>query len=260
MMPRVADFDPEKPSIARVYDYFLGGRDNFAADRELAQRLVVIFPQIPIIAQENKVFLDRALTWVAGEGIDQFIDLGCGIPTVPGTHTSARAVVPGARVAYVDNDPVVISHLKASLGDDPGTTIVDGDVREAEAIVAAIAGGLDLSRPACLIMAALLHFFEAEAGRELVARYVAALAPGSLVVIAVGLPNGGDSDRFFSTYSTASARLYKHSAADVAAFFGNLELVPPGVADARVWQPGSPTVTPPPRRDFELAVGVARVR
>ena len=258
-MPHVADFDPDKPSIARVYDYFLGGTDNFAADRELARQLVAIFPPIPLAARENKEFLDRVITWAAEEGIDQFIDLGCGIPTIPGTHTSARAVLPGARVAYVDNDPIVISHLDATLATDPGATIVDGDVREVDAIVAAVSGGLDLSRPACLIMAALLHFFEASAGRDLVARYVAALAPGSLVVLAVGLGNGGESDRFFSMYSTGPARLYKHSAADFASFFENLDLVPPGVADARTWRPEWPAVTTPPRRDFEVAVGVARV-
>jgi len=258
-MPLVADFDPEKPSIARVYDYFLGGTDNFAADQELARQLVAIFPPIPLAARENKEFLDRVITWAAKEGIDQFIDLGCGIPTIPSTHASARAVLPGARVAYVDNDPIVIGHLDASLASDPGATIVDGDVREVDTIVTAVSGGLDLSRPACLIMAALLHFFEASAGRDLVARYVAALAPGSLVVLAVGLGNGGESDRFFSMYSTGPARLYKHSAADFASYFGNLELLPPGLADARVWRPGQATVAAPPRRDFEVAVGVARV-
>jgi hypothetical protein len=253
------DFDPKKPSIARVYDYFLGGRDNFAADRELADRLIAVFPPLPVKVRENKEFLDRAVTWAAEQGIGQFIDLGCGLPTRPSTHHSACAVVPGARVAYVDNDPVVISHLKASPAKASGVTVVDSDVREAEAVLQAVAQGIDLARPSCLIMAALLHFFEVSAGRELVARYVAALAPGSVVILSMGLADGPAADRFVSTYSKGPAPLYKHSAADFTSFFEDLELVPPGVADAKSWTPDGSAVLSPPGAG-EIIVGVARVR
>jgi O-methyltransferase involved in polyketide biosynthesis len=256
----VADFDPSTPSIARVYDYFLGGRDNFAADRELAQRLIEIFPPVPVTVRENKQFLNRAVSWAAGEGISQFIDVGCGMPTTPSTHGSARVSHPGARVAYVDTDPIVLSHLRGlPAREQAGLTIVDADARDVDKVLAAIAPGLDLTAPSCLIMAALLHFFPVEAGRELVARYAAALAPGSYVILTMGLADGAAADRFFDLYSKGPAPLYKHSAEDFASFFGGLPLLPPGVADARAWRPGWPMASVPPKRDGEMIVGVARV-
>jgi len=259
-IPDVADFDPTTPSIARVYDYFLGGRDNFAADRELAQRLIHLFPPIPVTVRENKQFLNRAVTWMAGEGIGQFIDVGCGLPTTPSTHGSARVHNPDARVAYVDTDPIVLSHLRGLPSrEQVGLTIVDGDVRDADAVLAAISAGLDLSAPTCLIMAALLHFFPVETGRELVARYAAALAPGSYVMLTMGLADGQAADRFFDLYSKGPAPLYKHSEKDFASFFGDLPLLPPGVADARSWRPGWPVVSVPPKRQAEMIVGVAQV-
>jgi O-methyltransferase involved in polyketide biosynthesis len=256
----MADFDPSTPSIARVYDYFLGGRDNFAADRELAQRLIEIFPPIPVTVRENKQFLNRTIAWMAREGIGQFIDMGCGLPTVPSTHGTARAVNPDARVAYVDTDPIVLSHLRGlPAREQAGLTIVDGDVREVDKVLGGVSAGLDLTAPACLIMAALLHFFPVETGRELVADYAAALAPGSRVTLTMGLADGPAADRFFDLYSKGPAPLYKHSAGDFASFFGGLPLLPPGVADARSWRPGWPTVSAPPKREGEMIVGVARV-
>ena len=242
-----------------MYDYVLGGKDNFAADRELAQQLISLFPPIVVTAKENKEFLDRAVTWAAGTGIVQFIDVGCGMPTKPSTESSARAVAPGARIAYLDHDPIVISHLASSLGQDPAVTIVDGDVREVDATIASVSSGIDLSAPCCLIIAAMVHFFEASAARQLVARYAAAVAPGSLVILTMLLATGAEADQFYGRYSQGPARLYQHSAADFASFFGDLELLPPGVADARTWRPEWPLVPVPPKRDCEMLVGVARV-
>jgi O-methyltransferase involved in polyketide biosynthesis len=256
----VADFDPKKPSIARVYDYVLGGKDNFAADRELADQLISLFPPIVTTAKENKEFLDRAVTWAAGQGITQFVDVGCGMPTSPSTVSSARAIEPGARVAYIDNDLVVINHLTATFRSDPTVTVIDGDVRQADSILPAVRAALDLSRPGCLIIAAMLHFFDLSAGRAFVARYASELAPGSLVVLSMLLPNGGTADEFFERYSEGPARLYQHSAEDFTSFFGDLELVPPGIADARTWRPEWPMVPVPPKRDASMIAGVARVR
>jgi O-methyltransferase involved in polyketide biosynthesis len=259
-MPYVADFDPTTPSIARVYDYFLGGRDNFAADRELGQRLIDIFPPIPVTVRENKQFLDRAVSWMAGEGIGQFIDIGCGLPTKPSTHDSARLHDPDARVAYIDIDPIVLSHLRGlPAREQTGLTIVDGDVRDPDKVLAAVSEGLDLSAPACVIMAALLHFFPVETGRQLAARYAEALAPGSYMILTMGLADGPAADRFFDMYSKGPHPLYKHSAEDFASFFGDLPMLPPGVADARSWRPGWPVVSVPPKREGEMIVGVARV-
>ena len=256
----MADFDPTTPSIARVYDYFLGGRDNFAADRELAQRLIDVFPPIPATVRENKQFLHRAVTWVAGEGIGQFIDIGCGLPTTPSTHGSARVVSPGARVAYVDTDSIVLSHLRGLPSrEQADLTIVQEDAREPEQVLARVAEGIDLSQPSCLIMAALLHFFPVAVGRDLIARYAAALVPGSYAILTMGLADGRAADRFFALYSKGTAPLYKHSAEDFASFFGDLTLVPPGIADARAWRPNVQTVPVLPQREGEMIVGVAQI-
>lgn len=253
-------FDPNTPSIARVYDYFLGGRDNFAADRDLAQRLIDIFPPIPVTVRENKQFLDRAVTWLAGQDIGQFVDLGCGMPTTPSTHGSARIVQPRAKVAYVDNDPIVLSHLHGlPIVEQDGLTIIDGDVREVDTLLAQLAKGIDLTAPTCLVIAALLHFFPLQEGRELVAGYAAALAPGSYLVLTMGLAEGRQADQFFEMYSKGPAPLYKHSAADFASFFCDLPMLEPGVSDARTWRPGWPEVPVPPKRTGEMIVGVARI-
>ena len=180
------EFDPTTPSIARVYDYVLGGKDNFAADRELADQLLGLVPLIAELAAENRQFLARGVTWAAHQGISQFIDLGSGLPTAPNTHESAQAVVGDARVVYVDNDPVVVAHLRALLAQgNPGVSVVDGDVRDVPAILDGVCTSLDLSAPACLVVGYLLHFFTAGAARDLVTRYAAALAPGSYVVLSV---------------------------------------------------------------------------
>jgi len=250
----VADFDPSTPSIARVYDYLLNGKDNFAADREVAERLISIAPLTVEVTRENRQFLARAVTWAANQGISQFIDLGSGMPTVPNTHETAQAVIADAHVAYVDNDPVVLAHLRAlAAKGNPGVTVMDGDVREPNAILDAVAAGIDLSAPACLLMGYLLHFFAPDAARALVARYAAALAPGSYVVLSVGR---SDSDEGFGAYSDGAAQVYNHSVAEFASFFGPLELVPPGVVDARDWQKPSHL----PSRVGQTIVGVARVQ
>jgi O-methyltransferase involved in polyketide biosynthesis len=252
-MASVPDFDPTTPSIARVYDYLLDGKDNFAVDREAAERLKAVAPLTVEVTRDNRQFLARAVTWAANQGITQFIDLGCGMPTVPNTHETAQAIAPGARVVYLDNDAVVLSHLRAlAAKGNPGVTVLDGDVRE-------VAAGIDPSAPACLLMGFLLHFFEPDAARDLVARYVAALAPGSYVVLSVGRADAEAAKAGFSTYSSGAAQVYNHSVPDFASFFGALELVPPGVVDAREWRPDWEQVVRLRPRDGQAIVGVARV-
>ena len=256
----MAEFDPSKPSIARVYDYLLNGKDNFAADREVAERLLAVAPLTAEVTRENRQFMARAVTWAAGRDISQFIDLGCGMPTVPNTHESARAVIADARVAYVDNDPVVLTHLRAlAAKGEPGVAVVDGDVREVDAILGAVAAGLDLTAPTCLLMGFLLHFFAPGEARDLVARYVAALAPGSYVVLSVGRADSDASAKGFGVYSAGATQVYNHSVAEFTSFFGSLELVPPGVADAREWRPDWEQPIHLPPRAGQVIVGVARV-
>jgi O-methyltransferase involved in polyketide biosynthesis len=255
----VADFDPTIPSIARVYDYWLGGKDNFAADRELGERLTSLIPSTPVSLRENRQFLGLAVTWAANQGIGQFIDLGCGMPTSPSTQEKAQAVLPGARVACVDNDPVVLSHLNAlAAKGNAGVTVVDGDIRDADTILRAVAEGIDLNEPACVIMGSLLHFFPAEEARALVARYAAALAPGSCLVLTMGVALGEAADQFRRMYSEGPSKLYLHSPEDFTSFFGPLELVPPGIGDARSLRPGQ-TGVPAPDKDNWMIAGIARV-
>ncbi|MGH3251814.1 MAG: SAM-dependent methyltransferase [Trebonia sp.] len=256
----MADFDPNTPSIARVYDYLLGGKDSFASDRELAERILAAYPPLSDVVRENRQFLSRAVAWAANQGIGQFVDLGCGMPTAPNTDESARAIIADARVAYVDNDPVVLNHLRARLAKGrPGVTVVSGDVRDVAAILGAVRTGIDLSAPVCLLMGALLHFFPPQAARDLVASYVTALAPGSCLALSVGRGDGEASKRAFGTYSEGAARAYNHPAAEFASFFGPLDLVPPGVVDARRWRPGWEQPISLPSRDGQTIAAVARV-
>jgi len=256
----VADFDLNTPSIARVYDYLLNGKDNFTVDREVAEKLLAVAPIAAEVMRENRQFLADAVTWAASQGIGQFIDLGCGMPTVPNTHQTARAIVADARVAYVDIDAVVLSHLRAlAAHGNPGVTVVDGDVREVAVIVDAISDGIDLTAPACLTMGALLHFFPPDAARDLVASYVAVLAPGSYVVLSVGRADSDEANRGFGTYSANAVPVYNHSVAEFTSFFGPLTLVPPGVVDARVWHPDLEQTEPLEPRPGQSLVGAARV-
>jgi hypothetical protein len=256
----VPEFDPRTPSIARVYDYLLGGKDHSAADKEMGDRLIAVFPPAADLVPENRQFLARAVTWAANLGVGQFIDLGCGMPTAPNTHETARAVAPDARVAYVDNDPVAVSHLRAVVANgSPGVTVTDGDAGDPDAILGAVPGELDLASPACLIMGFLLHFYEPGTARSLVGRYAAGLAPGSYVVVSMVRGDGEVADRWFSTYNSGVAQGHNYSVAEVAALFGGMELVPPGVVEARRWHPSWPELPTMPPRDGQAISGVARI-
>jgi S-adenosyl methyltransferase len=254
------EFDPRTPSIARVYDYLLGGKDNFAADREAGDRLLAVFPPAADLVPENRQFLARAVTWAANQGIAQFIDLGCGMPTTPNTHETAQAITPDARVAYVDSDPVAVSHLRAVVEKgNRGVTVVDGDAGDPDAILGAVSERLDLAAPTCLIMGFLLHFYNPETARSLVGKYTAGLVPGSCVVISMVRGDGEVADRWFSTYSSGVAQGHNYSMAEVSTLFDGLELVTPGVVEARQWHPGWSQVPTMPSRDGEAIAGVARI-
>jgi hypothetical protein len=260
-MMHVHGFDPHTPSVARIYDYLLGGKDHFAADRLVGGQLVKIYPQIGELVVENRQFLARAAVWAARRGIRQFIDLGCGLPTEPNTHESVRAIDQDARVAYVENDRVAISHLRALVEHgNEGVTVAENDARDVPAVLKAVSAAIDLSSPVCLIIGCLLHFFTADEARALVGGYTAALVPGSCVVASVGRGDGPRADAYFSTYSFGgAAEAYNHPAEEIATFFGSLPLVPPGLVDARQWHPNAPETRSAPPREVQVIAGVARV-
>jgi S-adenosyl methyltransferase len=179
--------DVTKPNIARVYDYLLGGKDNYAADREEAERLLRVYPPLPRLALENRLFLRRAVTWLAQQGIRQFLDIGSGLPTVSNTHKVAQEVDPSCRIVYADNDRVVVTHARALLA-GTGVAAIEADLAQPTRLLAdpAVDELVRPTEPTALVLAMVLHFFPAEMAQKIVAELAAWLAPGSYVVISVG--------------------------------------------------------------------------
>jgi len=253
----VEPFDPTRPNIARVWDYWLGGKENFAADRELAEKMLAIHPISAQMARENRQFLGRAVSYVAARGVRQFIDVGAGLPTALNTHEIAQHVDPEARVAYVDNDPIVISHARGLLAKSPGVIAVPGDMRDPGGILgdAGLKELIDLAEPACVILSAILHFADAGTARDVAAAFAQAVVPGSYLIISVGSGNPSEGENFTSAYT--AAQLYIHPLEDLVSFFAGLELVPPGVVPVMSWSGGDPAPAGTPRTATFLG-GVAR--
>jgi hypothetical protein len=248
--------DPGRPNVARVYDYRLDGTDHFEADRQLAERMLAVFPGLRDLVRENRQFITRAVRWVAEQGIGQFIDAGAGLPTSPGTHESVHAVAPEALVAYVDNDPVVVGHARVLLteGDDR-VSVTQADLRDPAAVLAA--SGADAASPACLILAAVLHLMDAAAAREVAAGYVSRLAPGSYVIITTARYDDPVlAARITEMYADA-ASFYNHTLTDAESFFSGLDLVVPGLVSGGTWHAGTPDPGRPRGKVYALA-GVGR--
>jgi len=231
--------DTSKPSIARVYDYWLGGKDHFAADRAEAERLLAIYPDLPRLARENRQFQARAISWLAAQGIRQFLDIGSGLPTARNTHEVAQDASPSCRVVYVDNDPVVMSHARALLMGS-GVGAVQGDLGDPAAILADpdVLKLLDPGEPAAVILGMVLHFFDADTARKITAAFTSWLAPGSCLVISVGSGDDQTGGRLAREY--AAGTLYNHTPEQITGFFAGLGMVSPGLVEARDWDPALP--------------------
>ncbi len=239
---QLPEVDPEVPNAARMYDYYLGGSHNFAADRAAAERLVSAVPWAVEVARANRFFLGRAVRFCVEEGIDQFLDLGSGIPTVGNVHEAARAHNPQARVAYVDNEPVTVASAAALLAGDPLATIIAADVRDPDAVYASqgVRDLLDLSRPVALLTVAVLHFVPDEDDPvALVERYRSRLAPGSVHVLSHGTADHDPSAAatLTSVYRNTANPTTTRTREQVVALFGDTELVEPGLVDATEWRP-----------------------
>ena len=181
------DFDTSVPHIARVYDYWLGGKDNFAADREMGERTLQAYPNLVYSVRANRAFLARTVRFLAADlGIRQFLDIGTGIPTADNTHEVAQRIAPASRIVYVDHDPVVLAHAKALLTSTPegATAYLDADLRDPAAILAAAADTLDFGQPVAVMLIAVMHFVGDDAQASgIISRLADTCAPGSLVVI-----------------------------------------------------------------------------
>jgi S-adenosyl methyltransferase len=210
--------DTSTPSVARAYDYLLGGGACFAADRALAGRLAALYPGLQENLLASRTQVAESIAHLARQGVDQYLDVGAGLPTRPSTHQTARALLPAARVAYIDRDPVVVSHGTALV--PPGVRYQDGDLTEPEALIAAL-GFLDLSRPICLVLALVVQALDPGTARVVVSVLVKALPPGSYLVATVG---AGDAGRLPDSVWAVGA-----TEADLASFFGGLDLLPPGI-------------------------------
>jgi hypothetical protein len=234
--------DVTRPSPARVYDYYLGGFHNFAADREMAQQALAMWPELPQIMRANRSFLRRAVTYLARIGITQFLDLGSGIPTAGNVHTVAREIAPDARVAYVDIDPVAVAHSQAILGDDPDCAAVMADLTRPQDVLGhpAVTGLLDLGRPIAVLAVAVLHFVDDERDPAgVLAAYRDAVVGGSHVVIShathEGQPERAASHQ--NLYRRAGTPMTMRTHAQVAGLFAGLDLVEPGLVYLTRWRP-----------------------
>ena len=254
-----AGFDPSTPNMARVYDYWLGGKDHFAADRAEGDRLLEIYPQLADLVQENRAFIIRAVTMAADLGISQFIDLGAGLPASPAVHQAARKVMPEARVAYVDTDPVVLSHARALLATSDGVTAAEADLRDPAAVLGHphLRAVIDPARPVCIVLGAVLHFMDADAACAVTAGYVSLLAPGSYLIISCASLDDPELAKQLSAEYTP-ATWHNHPAEVVESFFGGLELAGPGLTEAQTWRPWLAEPVPC-HRDGHVLAGVARL-
>ena len=243
-----AGIDRTRPSIARVYDYWLGGKDNFESDREMGWRMVEVNPALPQLVRHNREFICAAVARAAAAGIDQFLDLGSGLPAHPAVHEAARAVIPDARVCYVDIDPVAVLHGEVLLARGEGLTAVRADLTHPATVLdnPRVRAVIDLSRPVAVILAAVVHFLPADAAAAVCAAYMGRAAQGSWLIVSSGHYADEELARRVQQAAT-HARFWNHGAADLASMLGDLEPVPPGVCEARRWAAGTggePTESP----------------
>jgi SAM-dependent methyltransferase len=249
------EVDTSRPHTARVYDYFLGGKNHFAADRETAEKLLVSMPSARIGPRENRAFLGRAVSYLAGEaGIRQFLDIGAGLPATNAVHEVAQAIAPQSRVVYADNDPLVLVHAQALLTSSPAgrTAYLQADLREPEAIVndPVTQEVLDFGQPVALMLVGVLHFIPDEDGpAEIIATLLDALPPGSYLVSSHITPehNPAGTGAAVSTYRGAGLSVQPRDSGEFARLaFSGLDLVPPGVVLVSEWRAADPGPRPTP--------------
>jgi len=236
----VPDFDV--PSAARMYDYFLGGKDHFEADRKAADQVIAAYPETRTVARANRRFLTRAIWYLAEHGIRQYVDLGSGMPTSPTVHEIVRQVRPDARVVYVDNDSVVAANCRDICDDDNDLEFIEGDIRAPQSILndLPLTGIVDLSEPVAFLCAAVLHFVpDDDEPKGIVAALRWRMAPGSYLVISHGAADAASKNvlsEIADVYQGATAPAVPRTDEEIREFFTGLDLVEPGLVDARRWR------------------------
>jgi hypothetical protein len=239
--PGLPDFSV--PSSARMYDYLLGGKDHFKADREAIDRIIAVYPEVGTLAQANRRFLTRAVWHLAEHGITQYVDLGCGMPTSPTVHEIAHQVRPDARVVYVDNDPVVATHSRSACHGDERLTFIERDIRATQDILSdwRLAQTIDLTSPVAFLCTALLHFVpDKDLPKEIIAALRWRMVPGSYLVISHALTDdasGGILSEIADAHQGPTSRPVPRTAAEIEEYFTGLEVVEPGIVDVSHWRP-----------------------
>lgn len=258
------DVNLDQPSGARVYDYFLGGAHNFAADRALAEAIASLSPDVGDTMRANRAFLRRLVRTLIGEGITQFLDIGSGIPTVGNVHEVAQRADPAARIVYVDVDPVAVSHSRAMLADTPNTTVVRADARDADAIIGDpdTRRLLDFDRPIALLLLGVLHFIpDDDDPAAVVSRLLRPLAPGSRVAI-VHVTHEDQPPQVLAAQKLSnrtSTPIFLRSRAEIGAMFGGHRLAEPGLVHLPMWRPDTPLDVDERPQRFGALAGVAEI-
>ncbi|MFF0728940.1 SAM-dependent methyltransferase [Streptomyces sp. NPDC004134] len=250
--------DATVPHSARIWNYWLGGKDNYAPDREMGDRIAAYFPEIRENARGNRRFLDRAVRYLVGEaGIRQFLDIGTGLPTASNTHDVAQGIAPECRIVYVDNDPLVLAHARALLNSAPegATAYLDADVRDPRRILAGAAVTLDLTRPVALVLCGVLQFVQEDAtAHDIVTTLLNALPPGSHLVLThpTSEVRGERMEAAVRQWNEGGGNhMVLRDPAQVTRFFDGLDLLPPGVVPTTLWRPAATDIgTPDPIDDF----------
>ncbi|MEV0846734.1 SAM-dependent methyltransferase [Streptomyces sp. NPDC049954] len=256
--------DTTRPHPARIYDWFLGGKDNYVVDEEMGKQLSLLEPRVADMAVANRSFMRAATRWTAEQGTRQFLDVGTGIPTEPNLHQVAQSVAPESRVVYADNDPIVLRHAEALLRSTPEgvTEYVQADARKTESILEAAGSVLDFDRPVTLSLIALMHFISDEQGAyDIVRGLVEPLAPGSYLVLTQGTAdfNPGKADDALDLYRKSGITMALRHRDGVERFFEGLEPLGPGVVPLGEWAPGDAERVPTPDgRPLPGWVGIAR--
>jgi hypothetical protein len=274
--------DLERPSVARVYDFYLGGDANWAIDREFGKKMLARFPLLRPIAKSNRVFLHRAVGYLAARGIRQFVDVGSGVPTVGPTHEIAENVAPDSRVVYIDNEPVAVAHSQMLLerhGDRDRHAAINADLRDPDDLWRKVrdTGVIDLAEPVALLLIAVLHVRQpgpdgSDIGDKVVARFRDMLTPGSYLAISQLTTDGvsprmaehlADLKRMYDTSSSSNA-IFRDST-EIRSLFGDFEMVEPGLTWTPLWHPEetsplSPTVSFTEPNDSAILCGVAGKR
>ncbi|GAA1763564.1 SAM-dependent methyltransferase [Luedemannella helvata] len=239
------EIDIERPSAARMYDFYLGGNHNFAADRAAVEQIRAVIPDVEVGARANRAFLRRAVRFLAESGIRQFLDIGSGIPTLGNVHEIAQQADPTARVAYVDIDPVAVAHSRKILAGNGNATAIQADGRQPERVLAdpEVRALLDFDRPIAVMLVAMLHFVSDDENPAGILRtFHDAVPSGSYLVLSHGSPDSRPQEGAAgqAVYNRTANPLTLRTRAELTALFDGFALVPPGVVWVPEWRPDSP--------------------